>query len=430
MKSKKLQLLAPLAGLCFCAEASVPTVSNVTTRQDTFSREVTVNYTLSDEPGIVTLTAQTNRGDGVWVDVADSNLAFVSGDANKVVPVGDHALTWLPHKSWPDRLIVGGNIRIGVKAWATNAPPDYIVVSLTIPNTAHYYTCPEAMPGGVQDERYKTTYLVMRKCPAANVTWLMGSPETESGRYVPQGSGHEDYRISETPHEVTLSSDYYIGVYPVTQRQYALMIGTKPSFFNLESEHAMRPVELVSYNELRGSHDWPSEGHAVSDDCFIGKLRAFTGIEGFDFPTDAQWEFACRAGSGGALYNGQELDEVYSASVRLNVFARNYWNGGSQASQTCTAEFGTAKVGSYVPNAWGIYDMLGNVWEWCLDWYQDSPTGYDVATGPSSGSERVVRGGSWNELPLCCRCARRRNITPTMRNSAFGFRMCCPAAAK
>lgn len=88
-----------LAGLC--ASATVPTVSNVTSAQDS-SRRVTVNYTLSGEDGIVTLSVQTNRGDNVWVDVNDDNLSYVSGDVNKVIKTGDHSLVWLPHKSWPD----------------------------------------------------------------------------------------------------------------------------------------------------------------------------------------------------------------------------------------------------------------------------------------------------------------------------------------
>ena len=420
MNSKNLILPALLLSLG--AMASVPVVSNVTTTQNS-ARRVIVNYTLSEEPGIVTLTAQTNRGDNVWVDVDDANLTYVSGDVNKVVPVGDHSLTWLPHKSWPDQLITGGNIRIGVKAWATNAPPDYMVVSLVTGNTVYFYTSAGAIPDGVQADKYKTEYLVMRKCPAANVTWRMGSPTTEK------------YRMAnETPHEVMLTNDYYIGVYPVTQRQYELIMSARPSFFSLDADYATRPVEQISYEDLRGTKtggfDWPNNGHAVVSSGFIYKLRALSGLDGFDLPTEAQWEFACRAGCGAALYNGKELDN-WPKSANLGLIGRYSDNGGKPngitgsggATATSTAANGTSKVGSYEPNAWGIYDMLGNVLEWCLDWYQVSLSGVDAATGPVSGTNRARRGGAFSLPPDYCRSAYRDQGAPSTPGSSTGFRL-------
>lgn len=426
MNSKNLLLPALMAALG--ASATIPVVSNVSTTQND-SRRVTVNYTLSEEPGIVTLTAQTNRGDNVWVDVDDANLTYVSGDVNKVVPVGNHSLTWLPHKSWPDQLITGGNIRIGVKAWATNAPPDYMVVSLTVANSVAFYTSAAAIPnGGVTNDLYKTEYLVMRKCPAANVIWRMGAPTTEY-------NGNIDvFRTRETPHEVTLANDYYIGVYPVTQRQYELLMNVRPSFFKLDADYATRPVEQVSYEQLRGTkangYDWPNgTRHTVKADGFIDKLRRHSGLDGFDLPTDAQWEFACRAGCGSALYNGTEIGTAAN-SANLNQIARYQMNGGyvggNPASSTCTAANGTAKVGTYDSNAWGLYDMLGNVWEWCLDWRQDSPVGLDAETGPSSGSNRVMRGGSWDGASYNCRCAHRGGSAPSTAGYNIGFRLACP----
>ena len=421
MNKKNLLVSILLAGLG--ATAAVPVVSNVTTTQNA-SRRVTVNYTLSEEPGIVTLTAQTNRGDNVWVDVGDENLTFVSGDVNKVVPVGDHSLTWLPHKSWPDQLITGGNIRIGVKAWAKDAPPDYMAVSLSATGTVRYYASAEAVPFGVTNDLYKTEMLLMRKIPAANVEWRMGSPTTEVGR-----TGGR-----ETPHVVALADDYYIGVYPVTQRQYQLLMNARPAYFSLESEYATRPVERVSYDDLRGvkanGYDWPKDGHAVKADGFIGRLRAQTGLDGFDLPTEAQWEFACRAGCGSALYNGLETG-TSDSSANLNPLARYANNGGrpngTVPGEGSSSEVGTAKVGCYQPNAWGLYDMLGNVWEWCLDWYQESPVGFDVATGPASGSARMYRGGSWYNAAGYCRCAARYSIAPSDSYHNIGFRIACTA---
>jgi len=422
MNAHKFLMIALTA--CLTASASVPFVSNVTATQDACSRRVTVVYTLSDEPGIITLTAQTNCGDNVWIDVDDANLTHVSGDANKIISVGEHSLTWLPHKSWPDQIITGGNIRIGVKAWATNAPPDYMVVSLVSAKAVSFYTSAAAIPGGVQAEKYKTDYLVLRKIPAGHVTWRMGSPAT------PSEKGRKAER--ETPHEVTLTDDYYIGVYPVTQRQYQRIMNKRPANFCLDSDYMTRPVEKVSFDDIRGKasdgYSWPYNAHAVSSSSFMGVLRSLTGLDGFDLPTDAQWEFACRAGSGSALYNGTEL-ESETTSANLSVLARYAHNGGKPGGKdpasTCTAEYGTAKVGSYEPNAWGLYDMLGNTWDWCLDWYQESPVGYDASTGPASGSSRVIRGGSWLTDANSCRCAYRGYTSPSTVNYNYGFRVAC-----
>lgn len=401
---------------------AAPQVSDVVMTQDG-GRTVTISYTLANEPGIVTVDVQTNAGDMGWVSIGGQHLTYFAGDANKLVQPGQRTITWKPRKAWPDNAVTE-NVKAVVSAWATNAPPDYMAVSLTVTNAVNYYTCAENVPFGVTHEMYKTEYLLLRKIPAANVQWRMGSPTTENGRTA----------ASETPHLVTLDEDYYIGVYPVTQRQYELMMSKRPSNFKLDADYATRPVENVSYDMLRGKatdgYDWPNNGHAVLSTGFIGKLRAHAGIVGFDLPTDAQWEFACRAGCGSALYNGKELEDT-TTSTNLNPLGRYRYNGGwgptgaTYPGTTCTADMGTAKVGSYEPNAWGIYDMLGNVWEWCLDWYQESPLGFDVATGPSTGTARVWRGGSFNGASSPCRAAYRAGPTPNSANLQLGFRLAC-----
>ena len=429
---------ALLAGLC--ASAAVPTISNVTTTQDA-RRKVTVNYTLSGEAGIVTVSAQTNRGDNVWVDVDDAALTFVSGDVNKVVETGSRSLTWRPNKSWPDHFIVGGNIRIGVKAWAKCAPPDYMVVSLVKERDVSFYPSARAIPGGVQDDKYKTDYMVLRKIPAANVTWRMGSPEkpAEVGRNA----------TLEVPHEVTLTYDYYMGIYPVTQRQWEQIQGTRPSWCKCESDYMTRPVENISCAAVRGNvadGDWPKDGHKSASWSYVYKLREKTGIDDLDLPTEAQWEFACRAGCGSAYYDGTEPELNAKdakgnpindgTSTNLARLGRVSWNGGMPngvlPNQNCTAEEGgTARVGSYPPNAWGLYDMLGNVWEFCLDWYQVSLVGIDPEKGPASGNNRIVRGGPWqNSTAAKCRCANRASDKPTSVSKDYGFRVICEAVVK
>lgn len=425
MKSRIVFGGALLAGLC--ASASVPTVSNVTTTQDAM-RKVTVNYTLSGEAGIVTLTAQTNRGDDVWVDVDDVNLTSVAGDVNKLVEPGNRSLTWRPHKSWPDQFITGGKIRIGVKAWSKIEPPDYMVVSLTVPKTVRYYASAGAVPFGVTDDRYKTDYLIMRKIPAANVEWRMGSPETENGR---DTDGRETSRV------VTLADDYYIGVYEVTQRQYELVAGdADKAYFKLAAYRATRPMEGVTFNDIRGKagdgYDWPKDGHKVLSTSFMGVLREFSGLDGFDLPTHAQWEFACRAGCGSAFYNGTELevDRNSAVSTNVNPLARYRGNGGyvngKMADANCTVEYGTAKVGSYEPNAWGLYDMVGNVSEQCLDWHTMTPCDFGT-DGPLSGSDtRQQVGGNWSITPANCRSATVKSHSKVNASSNYvGLRICC-----
>ena len=404
-----------------CTSAAVfaaPTVSDVTMSQDA-SRRVTINFNLANEPGIVTVDIQTNG-----VSIGGQHLTYFVGDVNRLVQPGARTATWMPLKAWPDNKVTE-NVQAVVTAWATNAPPNYMVVSLTAEKTIRFYANAESVPFGITNDLYKTDEMVFRKCPAANVEWRMGSPVT------PAESGRD--ATSEVPHYVTLGEDFYIGVYEVTQRQYERVRGVNGSFLSVERE--TRPVEKVKYDAIRGSasggFDWPNDGHKVGSTSFMGQLRTLSGQDGFDLPTDAQWEFACRAGCGAALYNGSELDSTALKTLARYRASGGFIDGVTEPTATCTPENGTAKVGSYEANAWGIYDMLGNVFEWCLDWYQASPIGYDVSTGPASGTERVRRGGSWytwQEAYL--RSASRRSMSPTSGDSSSGFRVACPAVVR
>ncbi|MGN0833785.1 MAG: formylglycine-generating enzyme family protein [Kiritimatiellia bacterium] len=389
--------------------ADAPQVSNVSSTQDPTTRKVTVAYTLS-APAIVTLSVETNVADEVWAPIGDENLWYVSGAANKKVAAGEHTLTWLPHKAWPNHVITDSKIRIGVKAWALDCPPEIMAVDLKAANTVNYYSSAAALPGGVQDKRYKTDVLVLRHIPAANVTWTMGSPTTELGR----NNGNE------YAHQVTLEADYWIGVYEITQRQYEHLTGLKPAYFNHPDYYATRPVDCCSYDTVVGS------------DGFIVRLRNLSGLSGFTLPTEAQWEFACRAGEGAALYSGQNLASK-TEDANLGLLARYRYNSGetsSLAPQNSGPELGSAPVGSYAPNAWGIYDLFGNVMEWCLDWYQDDISEVDPATGPTSGSNRAVRGGWHRSEGAQCRSAFRGSYPSSAGWGENGFRVACPIAAE
>ena len=295
----------------------------------------------------------------------------------------------------------------------------YLVIDLSGGTNAVSYPVShlDARPKDGWTDEYKTSKLVLRRIDPG--TFTMGCTIDEAG-----------YNGGEAvPHKVTVTNRFYIGVFEVTQKQYELVTGTTPSSYKGD----MRPVEDISWNTIRGDSpefNWPASNR-VDETSFIGVLRAKTDIKTFDLPTEARWEYACRAGTTNALNNGKELTNCRSGTdPQADEVGRYYFNRGDgkkKNSKTNAHE----KVGSYKPNAWGLYDMHGNVWEWCLDWYQgrgsfDSKPRTDPV-GPRWGSGRVLRGGSWSGGVTDCRSASRTGISPTGRHNNYGFRLSCSA---
>jgi formylglycine-generating enzyme required for sulfatase activity len=273
----------------------------------------------------------------------------------------------------------------------------------------------------------------------------LGSPGGEIAR-----------QSDETLRSVRITRPFYMGVYEVTQRQWEDIAGvsrSRPSFWNNAADWEERPVEQVSYYDIRENAssngdnpgiNWPTTVHAVDAGSFMGKLRAKTGnVLAFDLPTEAQWEYACRAGTSGAWNNGTTITNGTS-DANLNLLGRYQRDGGHILvgstwtephtalgdRSAVTAEYATAKVGSYLPNAWGLYDMHGNVWEWTLDWYiaSDVSLSGDDPQGPDTGSARVRRSGCWSFGTETCRSARRANYLPSTQNYITGFRVAAVAA--
>ena len=200
--------------------------------------------------------------------------------------------------------------------------------------------------------------------------------------------GNDDwYEWGKPVHQVTLS-DYYIGETEVTQELWNAVMGSNPSYF---TGNMQRPVEQVSWIDCQ---------------TFISKLNQLTGAT-FRLPTEAQWEYAARGGnkSKGSIYSGSnEIDEVAW-----------YWDNSS---------FTTHPVKTKAPNELGIYDMSGNVWEWCSDWSGSySSAAQTDPTGPATGSYRVIRGGSWYFEALLCRVAFRTSNTPSYSFRDLGLRL-------
>ncbi|MBO4715474.1 MAG: formylglycine-generating enzyme family protein [Verrucomicrobia bacterium] len=211
-------------------------------------------------------------------------------------------------------------------------------------------------------------------------TFTMGSPSDELSR-----------SDGEVQHEVTLTQGYWLGQYEVTQAQYEAVMGDNPSWFN----GADLPVEYVDWYDARFF-------------CLrLTKLEREAGRlpKGYEYnlPTEAQWEYACRAGTTTALNNGKNLTSWFE-SPEMNEVGWYWYNSDSSVNEEGT----THPVGQKKPNAWGLYDMHGNVYEWCWDTYGDYPTtAVTDPTGAISGSYSVLRGGSWRERASFCRSAYR-----------------------
>lgn len=277
-------------------------------------------------------------------------------------------------------------------------------------------------------DEYKKTKIVLRRLPAGS--FVMGCPSDEVGymRYLADAP----YSFDAIPHAVSLSHDCYVGVFEITQRQWELVMGNRPSWFSQESAYAMRPVENVSYRMIRGRTDLSGGRSARQSgpDSFLGRLGRKAGLD-ISLPTEAQWEYACRAGKTTSLNSGSNLSDVVYDSAAAQV-ARYRGNSGysGRMSRDWTASKGTAIVGSYAPNAWGLYDLHGNVREWCLDGFSRL-TGTDPVTDPlglptGEWEGFVIRGGSWFDFAHALRSGYRHDFDAADGRSVFcGFRIAC-----
>jgi formylglycine-generating enzyme required for sulfatase activity len=204
----------------------------------------------------------------------------------------------------------------------------------------------------------------------------MGSPPEEAGR-----------RNTEALHPVTLTSGYYLGVTPVTQAQWQSIMGAYEGRFR-GNDH---PAEACSWDR-------------ANELC--ARLQRTDGRP-YRLPTEAEWEYACRAGTSTPYHSGTEEQSLAAAG---------WYSGNSRGA--------TQPVGQLLPNAWGVFDMHGNVWEWCWDWYVEHPEGGAGPRGPARGEARVLRGGSWKDPPRHCRSARRLSYAPDYQDDTIGCRVC------
>jgi formylglycine-generating enzyme required for sulfatase activity len=245
-------------------------------------------------------------------------------------------------------------------------------------------------------------------------TFTMGSPTNEALRDA----------TYETQHTVTISRGFWMGKYLVTQGDYLAVVGSNPSYFRNGIEgtnnggtgrtitnELVHPVESVSWNDatnycaLRTQQE---QAAGLIPTNYVYRL-----------PTESEWEYADRAGTTTAFYLGSSLH-----SGQANFFGQEYYDASVGDVISNGIYLGiTTPVGSYAANPWGLYDMIGNVWEWCQDWYDVYPGGSVIdPQGPATGSARVTRGGGWPIIARGCRSAIRFG-GPDGRDSAGGFRV-------
>lgn len=216
--------------------------------------------------------------------------------------------------------------------------------------------------------------------------FMMGSPEDEPGRYT-----------GENPHTVNLTDPFYMQTTEVTQGQWMLLMKNNPSSQKGCGDNC--PVEQVSWENVQQ---------------FIIELNQKEGTDKYRLPTEAEWEYACRAGSTTAFPNGDITELECDRDPNLDVIGWYCWNSENKIHP----------VAQKKPNAWGLHDMAGNVQEWCQDWFGAYP--YDEVTNPKgspSGSYRVMRGGVWYSLARDCRCGSRFGSPPHYKFRHIGFRL-------
>lgn len=390
-------MILGLSAFAASVALAAPTVKNVVMTQGA-DRLVTVTYDLEDEDAIVTLSVETNG-----VPLAEGEVANLSGDVNKVVAAGNNkSIIWRACQSWPNHKVE--NARARVTAWSKKSPPQYLVIDLLKGSSAkagnlmpsYYYTSAAAVPGGVTNIRYKTTHMLFRRVePTDDFGFLMGSPDSETGR----NSSHE------IRHTVKFANHapFYLGVYEFTQGQRFYLLDEAVTATEATAATGFWAAKLMPRLMTDGTWPYdPTSDASASSRTIYTALKARTGFC-FNLPTEAQWEYACRAGTTGALNDGTanlESEEKDSHLDELGLY-KGSPDGGN----------GPSEVGRFKPNAWGFYDMHGNVREWTCSQINNSTSAEQMDPAAMAGTKLAgdydVRGGHWNSDAKDCRSAYR-----------------------
>ena len=412
---KKIFFAVSWAALSVGMSRGAVTVTGVSQGAD---RTVTVSYAL-DREQIVTFGVETKTDDGAWVRLPGEKLKHLSGDCALFSTNSTGVIRWRPDFADFDEAFAVGTIRFVVNSYEKDNPPDYLVVDLAAKVSAanprfRFYEKAEDLPGGLLgNEDYRTRLLVLRRIRAKGIPWVMGSSTLENGRVAAE----------ETPHQVTLDHDYYIGVFPLVHAQAEFILGRKleVDYLNFPVRSALRLRDRIFYNGPYIPYARGEAYPAVPDsNSVVGLLRtlcknaAGQSMLAFDLPSEAEWEFACRAGTTDGFWNdGSHIDRTWTQNTSISeTLPGRYLAGQDLATiwaNRATVDpdvHGPPIAGSYAPNAFGLYDMHGGVWEYCLDTYVEDISAANGAV-QTSGTLVTKRGGSWCEGACNCRSARR-----------------------
>ena len=292
--------------------------------------------------------------------------------------------------------------------------------------------------GGVKQDKYMENKIVFRRIRPGS--YIAGSPSDEASRdnYTEAGIPKADVR--EKQHRVMISKTLYVGIFEVTQTQYEKVMGSNPSMWT--GSH--RPAEQMTYTDLRGN-GWP-QTTAPAAGSFMDRLNKrckskdehgeyTVDVKGFDLPTEFQWEYACRAGTTKAFYaigsTTDAFDNTDPAAQESQLTQIGLYTGNASqgAYPPVSGAYKTTNVGEFRPNAWGLYDMTGNVFEWCCDWFQADVVSLKQVVDPKGADSgyknirRIARGGGYNCSVGWARVAVREGYNFNQGNGSIGFRI-------
>ena len=414
--------------LALVVVAALPLVGSAVTVDVTKAQQrypwnglVDIDYTITRSGGesALTDTVHSIEFSVVNCDVspAVTNVAHVFLQGFPPVSDGTHRVTWNANAE-------GVNFKAqSVKVFASviHYAEKYMVIDVSGGKSATSFPVSflsGAPADGFLNDTYRCTNIVLRFIPPGS--FVMGSPTTESGRD----------SLNEVQRPVAITKPFYIGVFLVTAMQYAFVMEDNPA----ATQNPQLPRVKASYDTIRGTastsknqYNWPHDPDVASD-SFMGVLRAkckgwnessqaydkdLSGL--FDLPTETQWEYACRARTTTPFYGPNPQDLGRCAENKSDK------KGGSAYDN------GPTVVGSYLPNGWGLYDMHGNVSDWCRDWFQADLENLDNQVldppGPEKGSQRVTRGSNYNQTYTKCRSAYRTSFGAGTASAAIGFRI-------